>query len=202
MNKKLQDNIDMFDKWALTYDFNLFQFWMRRFHKPVFQEVDLSQSVKILDLSCGTGELLKELYYQSKGKAKLQGLDISSKMLVVARKKLARDVLLKEGDVHHLPFPDNSFDYVISTEAFHHYYDQRRVMQEMKRVVRLGGKVIIIDINFFLRFVHWLFEKFEPGCVHVNSRGEMKRLFLEMGFVNIKQKRTFLFAVSTSAIKY
>ncbi len=202
MNKKLEDNIRMFDKWSLTYDSRLFQFWMRKFHRPVFKEINFSQPVKILDLSCGTGELLLALWNKSNRKAKLYGLDISSQMLSVARGKLPQSVVLKEGDVHDLPFSEHSFDYVMSTEAFHHYYNQQNVLQEMKRTVKNGGKVIIVDINFFFRFVHWLFEKFEPGCVHVNSRREMKKLFLEAGLVNIKQERTFLFAVVTSGVKY
>jgi len=202
MNKKLEDNIRMFDKWSLTYDSRLFQFWMRKFHRPVFKEINFSQPVKILDLSCGTGELLLALWNKSNRKAKLYGLDISSQMLSVARGKLPQSVVLKEGDVHDLPFSEHSFDYVMSTEAFHHYYNQQKVLQEMKRTVKNGGKVIVVDINFFFRFVHWLFEKFEPGCVHVNSRREMKKLFLEAGLVNIKQERTFLFAVVTSGVKY
>jgi len=192
----------MFDKWSLTYDSRLFQFWMRKFHRPVFKEINFSQPVKILDLSCGTGELLLALWNKSNRKAKLYGLDISSQMLSVARGKLPQSVVLKEGDVHDLPFSEHSFDYVMSTEAFHHYYNQQKVLQEMKRTVKNGGKVIVVDINFFFRFVHWLFEKFEPGCVHVNSRREMKKLFLEAGLVNIKQERTFLFAVVTSGVKY
>lgn len=199
---KAQQNISFFDRWAKSYDFPLFQFWMKKFHRPVLQEIDYSKKQSILDLSCGTGELLKEI--QSRDhleKLKLSGIDISQKMLAAAKDKLSKKANLILGDVHDLPFKTNSFEDVISTEAFHHYYDQSGALLEMKRVVKRGGKVIVVDVNFFLRFIHFLFETFEPGCVKVNNKTEMKRLFEEAGLKEIRQKRSFLFAVMTVGIK-
>ena len=91
-------------------------------------------------------------------------------MLAVARTKLPKEATLLKADVHRLPFKDDFFDYVTSTEAFHHYHDQQKALQEMFRVTKTGGKIIIVDINFFLRHIHWLFQKIEPGCVKVNSK--------------------------------
>lgn len=191
--ENLSRNEKLFDRWAKSYDKNLFQFWMGKFHIPVLKELKLSSKMKILDCSCGTGELLARL----KGKAELYGIDFSEKMLEEARKKLGTGVVLKKTDVHNLPFPDNHFDVVISTEAFHHYYNQPKALQEMKRVVKKEGKVIIVDINFFLHSIHRLFEKLEPGCVKVNGRKEMVKLFERTGFKDVKQKRNFIFSVVT-----
>ena len=71
----------------------------------------------------------------------------------------------------------------------------------MKRVVKSGKEVMVVDINFFLRPIHWLFEKLEPGCVRVNSTKEMRTLFQEAGLHNIRQQRSFLFAVLTQGMK-
>jgi len=192
----------LFNKWAKSYDKPLFQFWMRRFHAPVLEELEFSNNNKILDCGCGTGELLLNLKDKAVLNGKnLFGIDFSENMLKEARKKLGKNVTLKKADAHDLPFPDNYFDFVISTEAFHHYYNQSIVLREMKRVVKKKGKVLIVDINFFLRPIHWLFEKFEPGCVKVNNRKEMKKLFQIAGLRKVKQRRNFIFSVMTRGSK-
>ncbi|HLD40277.1 MAG TPA: methyltransferase domain-containing protein [Candidatus Nanoarchaeia archaeon] len=192
-HKKIEENLSFFDRWASTYDRFLFQFWMKKFHVPVLKELLLNQKTKVLDISCGTGELLKKL----EGKAELHGIDLSQEMLSKARAKLSQNVKLRKADVHDLPFKDNFFDYVISTEAFHHYYDQQKAVREMARIIKSGGKVIVVDINFFLKPIHWLFKKLEPGHVKINSRKEMKQLFQQAGLKDIRQRRNFLFAIMT-----
>ncbi len=198
----LKKNIHFFDRWAQSYDAHLFQFWMRGFHTAVLREIELSKKLRILDVSCGTGELLFSLYRKDNNKNfTLHGLELSEGMVRRARQKLPKDIALKKGDVHRLPFSNNYFDSVISTEAFHHYYDQKRALAEMLRVTKRGGTVTIVDINFFFPFIHRLFEHFEPGCVKINNRSEMRRLFRGTALKNIRQKRTFLFAVMTKGTK-
>ena len=121
-------------------------------------------------------------------------------MLLAAKRKLPSYAKLYEADVNKLPFKENKFDYVLSTEAFHHYYDQKKALQEMKRVTKRKGRVIVADINFYFRPIHWLFEKLEPGCVKVNSAKQMRELFNRVGLKIEMQKRTFLFAVTTIGI--
>lgn len=192
-DKNLSKNRYFFNRWAKNYDRISNQLWMKKFHVPVFQELLLNQNTKVLDISCGTGELLKRL----EGKATLYGIDLSPEMLSKAKTKLSSKVKLRKADVHALPFKDHSFDYVISTEAFHHYYDQQKAVQEMARITKEGGKVIIVDINFFLKPIHWLFKKYEPGHVKINSKKEMKQFFIRAGLKNIKQQRNFVFAIMT-----
>ncbi|MDP3698320.1 MAG: methyltransferase domain-containing protein [Nanoarchaeota archaeon] len=192
-DQNLSKNQYFFDKWAKNYDRRSNQWWMKRFHLPVFKELLLNQNTKILDISCGTGELLKKL----EGKAELYGVDLSEEMLTKARTKLSPKVKLRKADVHALPFKDNFFDYVISAEAFHHYYGQQKAVQEMVRITKTGGKVIVADINFFLKPIHWLFKRYEPGHVKINSKKEMKQLFEQAGLKIVGQKRNFAFAVMT-----
>ena len=196
-SKNINVNEFFFDKWSKSYDKPLFQFWMKRFHKLVLNELKLNKSIKILDISCGTGQLLNKL----KWRAKLYGVDISQEMLRVAKRRLGDSAILQKGDVHNLPFKDNTFDYVISTEAFHHYGDQIKALREMNRIVKNKGKVIISDINFLSRQIHWLFERFEPGCVKVNTKREMRELFERAELKPVRQKRNFLFALMTIGVK-
>src|SRR3989338_4576897 len=111
---KREQNRVFFDRWASTYDFSLFQFWMKRFHRAVLEEVDGEKPASLLDISCGTGELLRELKDK---KINLEGIDYSEKMLKKAREKLPSNIKLQQGYVHHLPHKDDSFEMVVSTEA-------------------------------------------------------------------------------------
>src|SRR3989338_3325884 len=122
-------------------------------------------------------------------------------MLKTAKKRLPSSVKLYTADVHSLPFASNTFDYVLTTEAFHHYYDQRQALQEMKRVAKKGGQIIVVDVNFFFFFIHWIFQKFEPGCVKINSKKQMKQLFENAGLTQIVQQRSFLFSITTKGSK-
>ena len=198
LNKIL--NKRFFDRWSKTYDNPIFQFWMKGFQKQVFRELQLNKNKTVLDISCGTGQFLSKLN-ELKGAAKLYGIDISEEMLKKAKQRLGSAAELKVADAHNLPFENNFFDYVVATEAFHHYEHQLLALREMKRIAKTEGRTIISDINFFFRPIHWLFETFEPGCVEVNSRKEMMKLFQLAGLKVIKQKRNFLFAVVTVGVK-
>ncbi len=195
--KNIQANKVFFDRWSNTYDSSPIRFWMRHFQVPALREIQFHPGIKILDLSCGTGELLQTLYQKSKGTAKIRGLDISEDMLQKARQKLSAKIVLVQGDVHDIPFDNGEFDYVMGTQAFHHYNSQNRAVAEMKRVLKKGGKIIIVDVNFFLPPVHWLFQKLEPGCVKINNKKEIRMLFNNNGIKTIKQQRNFLFAIMT-----
>ena len=192
--KILEENRRLFNKWANKFDFKPFQMWMVKFHEPIIK-INLSGK-KVLDISCGTGELLKNVLLKYPD-TKLVGVDIAGEMLKKARKKLPKNVKLQKADVNKLPFNNESFDYVVSTEAFHHYYNQKNALNEMKRVTKKGGKVIIVDINFLFKTVNYIFQILESGCVKVNDKEEMRRKFKEAGFKKIKQKRNFLFSVMT-----
>ncbi len=195
--KNIQANKEFFNRWSKTYDSSRTRFWMRHFQIPALREIQFLPGIKILDLSCGTGELLQTLYQKSKRSAKLYGLDISVDMLQKAREKLSPEIVLVQGDVHHLPFDNEEFDYVLCTEAFHHYHSQNQAVAEMNRVLRHEGKIIIVDVNFFLPPIHWLVQKLEPGCIKINSKKEIKRIFKNKSLKVIKQKRNFLFAIMT-----
>ncbi len=197
-------NREIFDSLAAKYDHPLIQLWMKRFHRPVFAEVGADgkkrvRGMKILDVSCGTGELLGEL--SRRGNFRLNGVDLSGKMLRIARHKLGRKALLGMADVNSLPFKSNTFDYVISTEAFHHYPHQQEALREMARVARVGGRVLIVDLDFGLRVLNRFLTLIEPGCVKVNSKKDMLNLFAGAGLGQVRQKRSFGVTVMSLGVK-
>ena len=98
----------------------------------------------VLEVAVGTG--LNLPHYPAG--TTVTGLDLSPEMLEIARQRLGeigRDVTLKEGDAHALPFADGSFDTVVCTYALCNIPDPNRALSEMKRVLRPGGKLILVD---------------------------------------------------------
>ena len=99
-----------------------------------------------LDVCCGTGDIAIAL---ADGKAGLRvtGLDFSPAMLAVAKEKGEGrpDLHWVQGDAMQLPFPDGTFGAVCISFGLRNTPDYRRVLREMKRVVRPGGKVYCLD---------------------------------------------------------
>jgi SAM-dependent methyltransferase len=99
----------------------------------------------VLDMGCGTGRFTIPLAERARS---VTGLDMSPMMLATARKKLADrglDASLHEGDMADLPFPDASFDAVVSMLALMHIprQDRQQVFREVARVLRPGGRLLV-----------------------------------------------------------
>ncbi len=100
---------------------------------------------KVLDVACGTGLFLIPI--ATEFDLRLFGSDLSSGMLETAHKKARNDnlrVSFLMADVHNLPFPDEYFDVLISTNAIHHF-DLTRSLKECARVLRKGGSYIVFS---------------------------------------------------------
>lgn len=98
----------------------------------------------VLDVGCGTGALVRCLLNDSRVSS-LTGVDASREMLSIARKRLSPDVLLHECWAENLPFDDCSFDTVVSCNMFHFIRRPSDALDEMLRVLRPNGVVIITD---------------------------------------------------------
>jgi ubiquinone/menaquinone biosynthesis C-methylase UbiE len=97
----------------------------------------------LLDVGCGTGRLLEVL---AKSLSRAVGIDYKKKMLDMAEKKLKgfHNIELLEANVYKIPFPDDSFDYVICTCNTFGNFDQPGVaLDELLRVVKPNGEVIL-----------------------------------------------------------
>lgn len=106
----------------------------------------LSGGERILDVACGTGELERRLLDDYPG-LRVTGVDLSSSMLDVARGKLAAHggVSFQEASAEDLPFPDGSFDVVVTASSFHYFSDPVASLGEMRRVLRTGGRAVVLD---------------------------------------------------------
>jgi len=100
---------------------------------------------RALDAACGTGRITALLAALGHD---VIGTDTSPEMLSVARRKLP-DVDLRHGDVQDLPFDDRSFDVVTCSLALAHFEKLDPAIDELTRVTKPGGRVVISDIHPF-----------------------------------------------------
>ena len=198
-SKNTEANIRYFNRWSHFYNKDPISLWLLWTQRKVLRRIPFKKSDSVLDIGCGTGSGLRFLSRQ--GMTNLSGIDLSQEMIRHARQNLPASIRLKVASVDNLPFPGNFFDVVINTEAFHHFPEPKTAISEMARVLKKDGMLCISDINFFLKPIHLLFEKFEPGCMHIYSKKEFEKLFKEAGLTIIKQQRINLFAILTIAKK-
>ncbi len=144
-----------FDEWAETYDR-----WVdsddpvyARYDDVLDRVAELSGAApgwKILDIGTGTGKLAERLLVQG---AKVIGLDPSQKMLDKAAAKpgcRGMELIHLQEPFFNLPYPDEVFDAVVSTYAFHHVFPAKKAacINEMVRVVKPGGSWVLGDLIF------------------------------------------------------
>jgi len=102
---------------------------------------------RVLEVSFGTGWLLTQ--YSDEFEA--HGIELNEKMTTIARRNLeraGRQARLQRASVEALPYPDGSFDTVLSTMAFTGYPDADTAMSELRRVLRPRGRLVIIDVDY------------------------------------------------------
>lgn len=189
-----------FDRWAGGYDRSILQrFLFKPAHDLILSEIDLARSPRIIDIGCGTCVFGFRVAALSPF-ANIFCVDLSHEMTQRARAKRDRlrhlveergAVRIALGDSEHLPFADSAADYVTCANSFHHYPHQERVAREMHRVLKPGGKALVVDGctdtlpgRFIFNFIVELME----GDVRHLTAGEFTRIFSRCGFGRIAQR--------------
>ena len=120
-----------------------------RFKRQLIDEAAPAAGQRVLDLGCGTGTLAIEVK-RRQPRAEVVGLDADPEMVAQAKAKAERaavELQLDEGFSTDLPYPDASFDLVLSTLFFHHLDPEpkRQTAREIARVLRFGGELHVAD---------------------------------------------------------
>ena len=108
----------------------------------VAEFVDPTGIRDVLDAATGTGLVLRALGPRLAGDARLTGVDLSVRMLEIAREK-APDATFLVGDATALPFEDDSFDLVTCVTGIHLMPDPGEALREWSRVLRPAGRIVV-----------------------------------------------------------
>ena len=114
---------------------------------------DINQGDKILDYGCGNGRLLNLLSTKIKS-SQYVGVDVSQKLIDIAKIKYPNYIFKKISGSQKLPYPDNNFNLVYSIAVFHHLPSEmlrKEIAEELYRVTKPGGRIIITVWNLWQR---------------------------------------------------
>ena len=198
-----KNSISKFNSWAKTYDSSsIHHFFFTRSNKAIVGLLPPTKEISILDVGVGTGILIEQVLLKNKS-AHLFGVDIPSEMVKKAKRKFQgkNNVTIVLGSANKLPYKDNSFEFVTCANSFHHHPDSIQSLEEMKRVLKPGGKVILSDgcLDGFLRQFVFKIENSnnKEGKVYRYTKGQTKDLFIQAGFINISQHYSLHFNLIT-----
>lgn len=166
----------------------------------------------ILDLGAGTGDVAREII-RSKRFDKIYALDICDDLIFHGRKKRglkdSEDTLLWIiGDGRYLPFPPESLDGIVAAFSVRNMADLPNVFSEMRRVLKQGGKVVILDMvkpgsrlfglvfRFHFKFIVPVlgrlmgsepdaYDYLLPSIENFYSAEQLEKTFVEMKFKNV-----------------
>ena len=162
-----------------------------RVRELLLDRADIRPHTRVLDVGCGTGGLAvsAKRRYPS---AQVFGLDPDLDALDRARRKAERagvDVQFDQGFAGALPYPDSTFDRVLSSMMFHHLHRDEKVamLRELRRVLRPGGRVEMLDSagpetgdGGVTRFLH------SHQLLSDNSAARVVSYFAEAGFAPVR----------------
>ena len=158
-----------------------------RYKSLLIDQADIRVGQSVLDLGCGTGTLAIMVKQLHPG-AEVTGLDADPEMLKVARNKSAREitpVIFDTGMTYDLPYPDESFDRIVSSIMIHHLKtpDKKRTAHEVFRVLKPGGELHIVDFGKPVTWYGKILGPFLHGFEEANDNieGSLPKFFGEPG---------------------
>ncbi len=141
----------------------------------------LSDNFTILDYGCGPGTFLIKL--KKLTKSKLFGVDISKEFIDQSKQNFKKynlkNIEVQKVEAEKLPFENQKFDIILVIDVIHHLDDIKKNVDEIKRVLKKGGKLIIYEPNKFnpLIWLTHLIDKNERGLLRVGSFKKYREIF-------------------------
>ena len=169
---------------------------MERGHRPVGEQaiarMRILPDARVLDVGCGSGWATRMLVeYAFNGR--VTGIDISDEMIRVAREssQSQTNVDFEIASAEQLPFSDHEFTHAFSMESLYYYRNIPKALKEIHRVLKPGGLfVAVVDLYWENEATHqWIDTLNVP--VELLSVEDYHSLFIDAGFVNIRDQRLF-----------
>lgn len=172
-----------FNKQAEFYDNSGNGKFVAPMYNEIINRVMIINPKKLLDVGCGTGNVLMRL--AKNNNMDLYGLDISEKMIDIAKKNLKSRVELKIGDSECMPWENNTFDVIVCNASFHHYPNPEKTLLEMKRILKFSGTLIIGDPTApvgIRQILNLYYNKSNTGDYKIYYKKEIEKLLIKSGF--------------------
>jgi len=160
-----------YDRLSRYYDYTTGVF-TRKYAEMALQRLSIVEGGTVLEIGFGTGYCLKLIAELVGQTGKVYGIDISSGMIEIAKRKLEKAGLVNRvelccGDAVYLPFNDNTFDVVFISFTLEVFDTPEipKVLEQIKKVLKPGGKLGVVSISkvngepIFLRFYGWIHNK-------------------------------------------
>jgi len=174
-----------FNEWAARYDRSWTQIWFRENHRLIVEAMSPPADARILDLGCGTGQLAAHLA-QRVPRGSVLGVDPAEEMVRVARRahRQRTNLCFEVGSSEAIPAAADTFDMVASTISFHHWARPVESLQDIARVLKPNGRVLILDLcrdNLFMGALDQLQRWLQPSHAGIASTTEMRRYYSHAG---------------------
>ena len=123
--------------------------------EELFKIIELSSINNVLEIGCGVGvvsEHLNNIY-----KMNVIGTDVDPKQIKIAKifNKENKSLKYIEADATELPFENDTFDLILTLWVLHHIRDWRKVLEEIKRVLKPMGTIFIYDLEYSKKLVNF-----------------------------------------------
>lgn len=186
-----------FNRWSENYDRSILQ-WLLfgPSHRAIIRRIRArfgNRPLTILDVGCGTG-LFATRIRSALPAARVWGVDLVAAMLAKGAGRWRRNVgaiTPIQGDSERLPFASGSFDVVTCANSFHHYPHQGRAIAEMRRVLRPGGRLMLVDGHRDWPWGWFIYDVCVAGVegdVHHASAEQFRTMARAAGFESVEQK--------------
>lgn len=164
-----------FTKAAATYETDHAGIYKlcKKDYPDILAELEREPFTDLLDCGCGTAPMLS-LLSEKYPEKHYTGIDLTPKMIEIAKAKNLPNVELVVGDCEHLPFPENSFDAVICSMSFHHYPNVQDFFNSVYLVLRPGGRLILRDMSMKSDVIRWICNHIEMPLVHLIGHGDVR----------------------------